>query len=693
MADDVISEFPRGFFNSKQQIIPGAPKVLEQEQEYIGAGSEIRVPAGEIVREDAIRIFEYDPASAEQLESRADGCVVWRVKRVTFEYSQIKWILRGADVPEVVLFQSSKEEVEQQWVRFLICKEGDERVIREQTNIPPSEDTPKPPKEKPKLPGPNVTLMVQPDAIVQGESALLIWTSGDATSIDILPGVGRVAAGGSVVVSPTETTIYTILAEGPGGKAATSAIVTVTIPAKPLPPSTPPPAGKLPTPTITPPPPAAPPVKGQPPLVGPSPGFGDFFNFWKWWFFGALSAVLAVFVVYLGIGCSNINVRIVASNAVIADAAATATRAAMERETLAARATLLAEELHKTATLVAIEGETATSVVNDTATARRATEALLKTATALAEELAETATVMAIETEEAHDQETRVAIQKTQPDTPTPIPFILPSPTQTPTRTPTPKPFNTPPPPPPPPQVGFRVPSKFKGRPYVKFDKAGHICCIVLPEEIEIEVQEPAVTFLGPPPWITVSGERNADGSFSASGVGKVAGFDNIRVTFTGFISQTMSADYTFGEGGGLPQNEPIVFHIDGEIINPPATVQIDPQLAQFLAEFVPAQQRVDTDFLMAHLAPEVIQLYGQEQCLNFLQTNPVGADYNIQVIGVRGPEPWNYNPDGRSIPVLDVWYVNAFVTAQGQTAQRELHFAVTPNLIKYFADCGDILN
>ena len=66
-------------------------------------------------------------------------------------------------------------------------------------------------------PAPTVEITASPDAIHPGESATLTWNSTDAESCAIEPGIGEVAPSGSMTVSPTETTTYTITASGFGG--------------------------------------------------------------------------------------------------------------------------------------------------------------------------------------------------------------------------------------------------------------------------------------------------------------------------------------------------------------------------------------------------------------------------------------------------------------------------------------------
>ena len=98
--------------------------------------------------------------------------------------------------------------------------------------------TPPAPSPAPPSAKPTVTLNASPATINAGETSTLSWSSTDATDLDIEPAVGKVAPQGSTGVTPTETTSYTITANGPGGSATAGTSVQVTA-AAPPPASTP----------------------------------------------------------------------------------------------------------------------------------------------------------------------------------------------------------------------------------------------------------------------------------------------------------------------------------------------------------------------------------------------------------------------------------------------------------------------
>ena len=68
----------------------------------------------------------------------------------------------------------------------------------------------------------------QPAAITSGQTTTLSWVIQNATSATITPGVGTVSATtGSVAVSPTATTTYTLTATGPNGSTTQTVQITV----------------------------------------------------------------------------------------------------------------------------------------------------------------------------------------------------------------------------------------------------------------------------------------------------------------------------------------------------------------------------------------------------------------------------------------------------------------------------------
>jgi len=92
-----------------------------------------------------------------------------------------------------------------------------------------------PPPPPPPPAQPTVTLQATPANVQRGQAATLRWSSTNATSLTLAPGVGNVSPEGNTSVTPADSTTYTITAMGPGGSATANTRVTVTVPPPPPP--------------------------------------------------------------------------------------------------------------------------------------------------------------------------------------------------------------------------------------------------------------------------------------------------------------------------------------------------------------------------------------------------------------------------------------------------------------------------
>jgi phosphatidylinositol-3-phosphatase len=81
---------------------------------------------------------------------------------------------------------------------------------------------------------PSINFAAQPTSVTSGGSAVLSWSTTNATSVTI-SGVGAFGPKGSATVKPAATTNYTATATGPGGKTNAAAVVTVAIGQQPPP--------------------------------------------------------------------------------------------------------------------------------------------------------------------------------------------------------------------------------------------------------------------------------------------------------------------------------------------------------------------------------------------------------------------------------------------------------------------------
>ncbi len=99
-----------------------------------------------------------------------------------------------------------------------------------EANVPPP---PEPPAAT--APAPTANITVTPDSITPGQSAVLNWTTTNATDVSI-DGIGAVETSGTKTVSPTETATYHLVARGDGGSTDATATLTVAAPAAAAPP-------------------------------------------------------------------------------------------------------------------------------------------------------------------------------------------------------------------------------------------------------------------------------------------------------------------------------------------------------------------------------------------------------------------------------------------------------------------------
>ena len=73
-------------------------------------------------------------------------------------------------------------------------------------------------------PPPTVTLSASPSSIDRGQVTTLMWSSTNAESAEIAPGIGVVPTSGSRKVSPNVTTTYRIMVTGADGQTATASV-------------------------------------------------------------------------------------------------------------------------------------------------------------------------------------------------------------------------------------------------------------------------------------------------------------------------------------------------------------------------------------------------------------------------------------------------------------------------------------
>jgi len=156
----------------------------------------------------------------------------------------------GKDKECPVEFMAAEKKKNDAYDVYLSCrtKEGIAMAI-EATNManalcPVRAAAPPPPAPS----APSVSLSANPAAILQSQCTNLAWSSTNATSASIAPGIGSVDLNGSRQICPGSTTDYMITATGAGGSQMAAATVTVNPP--------PPAPAPAPAPIVIPAPPA-----------------------------------------------------------------------------------------------------------------------------------------------------------------------------------------------------------------------------------------------------------------------------------------------------------------------------------------------------------------------------------------------------------------------------------------------------
>ena len=288
--------------------------------------------------------------------------------------------------------------------------------------------------------------------------------------------------------------------------------------------------------------------------------------------------------------------------------------------------------------------------------------------------------------------------------TPSPVPtlsevpaVVTPPPTATPTSTPTPTPTPVPTPSPPPsaPAIPaapttFTGTGTFAGELVATGGNLAHEEFGRLAGPRSVVATEGSIRFTSGTRWIAVTGDLAADGTFVARGTGTYAGFAGIRVEFRGSVTpRDLEGDYTVGVGGALPGGQPIVYHFAGRRTDAPRPA-LPNGLDAFISAFVDAQRTHDEAFLAAQLHPAVIELYGADQCAGSIAALEPDVGYGILVTAAAGPGVWDYNPDGRLIPVPDVYTLSATISSSfAAPANRVIHFGWAAGEFRWFTDCG----
>lgn len=85
----------------------------------------------------------------------------------------------------------------------------------------------------PSLAAPELEAFIEPTVVRRGDSALLRWEARNADRVVINHGIGPVETSGRIKFFPEETTLYQLVAEGPGGNTTKDIIVEVLLDRQP----------------------------------------------------------------------------------------------------------------------------------------------------------------------------------------------------------------------------------------------------------------------------------------------------------------------------------------------------------------------------------------------------------------------------------------------------------------------------
>ena len=227
----------------------------------------------------------------------------------------------------------------------------------------------------------------------------------------------------------------------------------------------------------------------------------------------------------------------------------------------------------------------------------------------------------------------------------------------------------------------------------ITFDPAGHGSFVGMPNELMLQVHYGSITVEGPAPFVTVTGDVDADGRFSAVGIGTVAGFSNISVTMAGSVTPDgLDAEYSMGTEGGLPTGQAITYSMVGTpIVAAPVDGTAD--IEAFYENLNEAQGAGDATAMAELLHPAVFDLYGSEQCSTYLTgiVNPAVVFTPVEVLDFGA---WRWERDGVSTSVDDAFAVMVNATVNGEDqGSVEAHIAYNGDDLAWFTDCGEPLN
>lgn len=111
----------------------------------------------------------------------------------------------------------------------------------------------------------------------------------------------------------------------------------------------------------------------------------------------------------------------------------------------------------------------------------------------------------------------------------------------------------------------------------------------------------------------------------------------------------------------------------------------------EFYSRLERAFQEGDVDFMIERLHPEVVELYGEQQCRGFLDGQPPRT---IEVVEIGETEPFDFGQrDDVDLVVDDTLVVTIRQSIEGadEPVESESHIVRTDdNTFRWFTDCGE---
>lgn len=104
-----------------------------------------------------------------------------------------------------------------------------------------------------------------------------------------------------------------------------------------------------------------------------------------------------------------------------------------------------------------------------------------------------------------------------------------------------------------------------------------------------------------------------------------------------------------------------------------------------YVEDFTEAVRTGDEMFLFRTLHPEVLEVYGKQQCRTHL-ADFQDPDLRWDTLKILGPDVYDYDPDGLTRPVDQVYTVRV---RRADDTTDEVHFGKVAAGIAWFTDCG----